>query len=390
MHVERIDSQAELQALQPDWERVWYDDPTNDPFASFDWFCNWWQHFGNRRRTALLYHRQALADEMQFDDLQPYVLVVRDVQEVVAIAPLVRGWSRWRRMPVRALSFAINAHSPRSGIAIACSRSRLVVSDALSQFLQHRGDWDVLLLDGVPERLGGLGALRQPLKMQASSSNHWSHGFLEFRGEWEAFFRSKTRHFRQRVTQPARALGEFGNVTYQCHQGQDDLGAGLDAFMAIDAASWKATDGESVALSVEIGAYYRSLMLRFGARGNACIWILRIAGRPAAGYLCLVHNRILYLIKTSYAMEFASARHAPSRVLLAHMIQTSWQAGLRGIDFVGRMDFVDRWASAALEFVPMVEFGTGAYGRLVRAVDHARHHFRARTTHVDSPAQPVS
>ena len=160
--------------------------------------------------------------------------------------------------------------------------------------------------------------------------------------------------------------------------------------MAIDAASWKATNGESIALSSEVGAYYRSLMLRFGASGSACIWVLRIAGQPAAGYLCLVHNRIVYLIKTSHAKEFASARHAPSRVLLSHMIETSWKAGLRGIDFVGRMEFVDRWASAALEFVPAVGFGRGAYGTLVRAIDHARHHFGAPTRNVDSPAHQVS
>ena len=375
MRVELISNAAELQDLRSDWNRVWRDDPASDPFASFEWFDTWWKHFGADRST-MLYHRRAEPDTISFDGLRRYVLVVRDAEETIAIAPFVRGRTRWRRLPVHGLSFAINSHSPRSGIAI--SRSRPAVLDALAEFLRRRRDWDLLLLDGLPDRdetgtsfharLAGVGC-------SLTFGPPWSHCRLECEGSWAQFLSGKTYQFRRFLRRPVEALAELGAITYHQYDDHDSACTGMEEYIAIDAESWKAMHGESMALESNASAYYRELIRRFSEIGKVQIWILRIDGRAVAGYVCLSHNRILSFIKTSHVASIASARYAPGRVLLAHIVEHNWNSGFRGMDFVSRSQLVEHWANASVAFRPAAVFGAGAYASLLHTVDGVRRRF---------------
>ena len=54
MKSEIICDLAGLHALRTEWDRLWSEDTTADIFGSFDWFLNWWTHFGKDEQPIAL------------------------------------------------------------------------------------------------------------------------------------------------------------------------------------------------------------------------------------------------------------------------------------------------------------------------------------------------
>src|SRR5690349_1917154 len=48
MHIERITSWSELEALQTQWNALAGD----IPFRSWDWLATWWKHYGSTNRNT--------------------------------------------------------------------------------------------------------------------------------------------------------------------------------------------------------------------------------------------------------------------------------------------------------------------------------------------------
>jgi len=291
----------------------------------------------------------------------------------MAIAPLllVRGW--WRRCPVRILAPPLNNHAPRSGFLTARAPRAAVM--AVVEYLARSRQWDMMLLDGIPGQSGLVPALSEAAVQRLRLGRQqppWSHAYLAIEGTWEQYLARQKRHFRKHLWQAERALTQMGTVTVERYDRPETVPIGMQVFMEIDSESWKAKEGESLALHPAVGAYYTDLAERFAQRQRCEIWTLKIAHEPTAAFLCLCDNRVLYTLKTSYKEKFASARYSPSIVLLARIVEEAWERKLSGIDFVGRMPFVERWTAAGREFDRLVAFRRHPYSDLVRLVDWTR------------------
>jgi hypothetical protein len=167
----------------------------------------------------------------------------------------------------------------------------------------------------------------------------------------------------------------------------DELEAGLAAFDHIEAGSWKAVGGETIAASDGRG-HYTELVRRFGQIGACHLWLLRIDAEPAAAFITIAMSGTVYLLKTSYQLRFASARHAPSRVLLSHLIEHYWRAGWQLLDCVGRMPFVERWSREVLPMRSWIGYGRGPLASTLYWIGRAKH---GTPTRADlAPSAPAS
>lgn len=347
--VEMVTDEAALERLRGEWERLWCEDEGADVFASYDWFANWWRHFGGRESGAALVARGPgglLAVPGQLHGLA--VCVARDGQgRAAAVLPLVRARGVYRGCRARLLATPINSHAPRTGLVLARD-ARASTIGALARHIAELRDHDVLLLDGLRGSGGRHEALVRALRAQGlvmGASGQWAHSCVRFEGAREGLLAQKSKHFRKHLGQTTRALEKLGALAVERHAGQEAVERGLPLFLAIDAASWKATDGESIAAHAPLREYYVALCRRFAALGRCEIWVLRVGGVPAAAFLCLAAKGTCHTLKTSFDAAFTSSRRSPSHVLIGEMIRQSWQPQRRGIDFVGRLAFVERWAN---------------------------------------------
>lgn len=373
MQVEVVERVHDLERLVPEWDGLWSEVPGMDIFSSAGWVSNWWMHFGRPGKSiALATHADGEPVELAGRVMSLFVLLVRERGVLIAVAPFMIVRSRWRRLPIRILALPINPHAPRSGIIVRHA-PQLVLVTMLRRLLSC-GSWDLLLIDGVPSRNAIVPRLHEAAAREGCAGRReppWSHGRLKIEGTWKDFLARKGGHFRKILRQKECALAELGPVTVERYETVDEVERGFGLYMEIERESWKASIGESLPFHPALGDYYRSLLLRFADRKQSRVWILRIGRDPVAGYLCLDDGRTVYTLKTSYKRTFASARYQPGVTLLAHIAQDAWHGGKEAIDFVGRLPFVDRWASEFQAFDQALLFKDSAYANAAWMVERS-------------------
>ena len=352
LRVDIIRDEAGLIASRADWKRLWHQDATADLFGSVDWVHNLFLHFGQAASEASL----ACAGE---DGLVPIpggpwslrVCIVRDDQQAAtAILPLVQIEGSMFGLRRRILSVPINFHAPRSGLI--ATRFDAPIAAALAEALMRCADWDVLILDGLPAANGRADLLAEALALRGAASVRqwqWPSAFLRVDGSFEDYLGGGARqHFRRSLVKSTNGIAKLGTIEFECHRGHEAAKTGFDLFLQVDAGSWKAKSGESIAQIPALAGYYRSLCERMAESLGIEIWIMRVGGAPAAAFLCPHDGRVHYTLKSSFHESFTSANRSPSLVLLAEIVRHAWHEGSRGIDFIGKVAFLDRWSNEDL------------------------------------------
>jgi CelD/BcsL family acetyltransferase involved in cellulose biosynthesis len=376
LDVERITTAEGLRKLEIPWGSLWSRDPRNTLFSSADWFAVWWAHFGGASRPAVLrFHESEEPRGISATGSSLELLQVRAGARPIAIAPFLRFRARWRGFPAVVVAPALNPQSLRSGCVVAPGAEAAL--HCLVDSLLDEVHWDLLAIDGSPVASPFLAALEAGLKrrgLRAARRVRWSHSVLRLQGSWDGYLQQRGRHFRKHLFQARRALERIGELKVERYTGRKAEEVGLSLFLEVDGESWKAeeAEGESIARHSQLRLFYEDLVRRLACRDHCEIWILRIGGTPAAGYLCLCDGHRFYTYKTSYKTRFASSsRHSPGFVLMASVIEAAWKRGVAYVDFVGRFPFVDRWANGQEEYQALLVFNRGVYPRWIQGWDVA-------------------
>ena len=164
------------------------------------------------------------------------------------------------------------------------------------------------------------------------------------------------------MRQSERALNKLGALTFERYDQPNTIRSGFQTFVEVDSESWKSTKGESITFHSNLEAFYLELVKRLASQNRSEIWTLKINEEPAASFICLRYRNVLYTLKTSYKQKYASARHSPGKVLLSQMIKEAWRAKLVGVDFVGKVPFVEHWASEDRGYDQLIIFRKRYYG----------------------------
>ncbi len=386
MDLELIETEEALRRLEPEWNHLWRQDPAAEIFTSFDWFLNWWEHFGRGTGAdALVVHDDGRPIGIRGRGARLQILCIRDKGRPIAIAPLIllRGW--WRRCPVRIMAAPVNNHAPRSGFLVPFSPE--VSLSMMSDYLANSTAWDILLLDGMPLRSGIVTSFGQEAHhrgLRKFGGPPMPNSYLALDGSWSDYLQRRSGTFRRSLHRTERALERLGKVGLTCYEDPSSVETGIKEFMEIDGESWKARGGESLSRHPKLGAYYGALVRRFARRNRCQVWVLKIGEEPASAFICLHDNRVLYTMKTSYKERFASNECSPGLALMARILQRVWQTGFVGVDFVGRTSFSERWASGTHDLGGLILYQKRFFPRLLGLLESLR-----RDTHTERPVLPA-
>jgi hypothetical protein len=103
---------------------------------------------------------------------------------------------------------------------------------------------------------------------------------------------------------------------------------------ALDALiGWKTEQFESVAAAFADDDRHRAFIEHLRANGTAQVAALRAGNRVVAAHLGLLHDERFYSWMTAYASD--AHRYGPGRMLLHHLLETSWERGDDEFDFLG-------------------------------------------------------
>src|ERR1700761_8853510 len=97
--VETVSDYRAFLDLEPAWDELVEEAGIDHPFLEHSWVRTWWECFGAGSRL--------------------HILVVKEGDDIVAIAPLISTAVRMFGLSVRRLGFFYNAHVPRADFLIA-------------------------------------------------------------------------------------------------------------------------------------------------------------------------------------------------------------------------------------------------------------------------------
>jgi CelD/BcsL family acetyltransferase involved in cellulose biosynthesis len=306
---------SDLAAVEDDWREL--AGRGRNVFATWDWADAWWRHFGRGRELRVRHEAGS------------YVL------------PLYLE----RQGPFRLLRFIGSGHSDEVGPIGDASL-------ASAAFAEERG-FHLFLGDemapGWAEPLG------------ARVVERTSSPVIELSGSWDDYLGARSSNFRGQVRSAERRLE---NAAYRLATGET-LGADLDTLFGLHRARWPGSHWFA-----DAEAFHRSFAAIALERGWLRLWILELAGKPAAAWLGYRFNGVESYYQAG--RDPALQRERVGFVLLAHTIREAIQDGMSEYRLLrGDESFKYRFATSDPGLETLAR-PNGALGRLALALRAVR------------------
>ena len=300
MHI-TVGEASDTVDIADEWEAL-ADRAGTTPFNRPGWIDAWWRAFGNGRLR---------------------VIHARENGLLAAVLPMyeLRG----------TLRSPTNPHTPEFDIvATDEGPARAVIAEVMGR-KPRRAEISFVPAGGRAARL--IGELAPAHRHRMHTSVVLASPYIELEGSWETFEATLARELRANLRRRLRNLNRAGSVSFDVHDGREDLDRLLQEGFRVEAAGWKGRAGTAIASSDETRRFYTAMATWAAARGWLRLAYLRVDGEAIAFDLCLEDGSSHYLVKTGYDPSWG--RYSPGSLLRRHMVKGAFDRGLRFYEFLG-------------------------------------------------------
>jgi CelD/BcsL family acetyltransferase involved in cellulose biosynthesis len=300
-----IEDPGDLGRLQREWDALLGACTAMTPFLGWGWLGSWWRHLA---KSASL-----------------HVIVVRDGDQLIALAPLMLSRRGLRHAPV--LEF-------------------LGIAGAGSDYL------DVIVRDGHEQAaLGALASavdsLQLPLYLdhlppspvaahlqQALASRGWTAvdstpdvcPFVTLSGHsWDSYLATLGAAHRANVRRRLRALSAGFDVRFSAVQTDRDRQAALTALIAFNTRRWAERGGSSAFASPALRAFHEDATHAALADGSLRLYMLDLNGVTAAVMYGFSRQQRFYFYQHGFSEEYST--FSVGLVLMALTIKAAIEEG---------------------------------------------------------------
>lgn len=318
LSVEAITDFRSFEALEPVWNRLLQESRINNPFLSHEWLHTWWESFGENKELC--------------------VLMVKDGDEVLGLAPLMLSRRRFYGLPLRCLGFVYNSHTPRCDFIVA--RRADEVCRAIWNYIRAQKDrWRVLELCQLPAGSPALEKFSGLAPADGFSTELWpsSHSpYLSLEGSWDSYFAGLDRKHRQNLRRRLKRLQEAGQVAVELVSSGAEIECAFEDALRLEGSGWKEEAGTAIGSRPELRRFYSLLAERMSQRGWLRLYFLTVNGRRVAFGYFLWHQKKIYLLKQGYDRNFSS--YSPFNLLCSLILEEAFAGGIEEFDFLGESE----------------------------------------------------
>ena len=167
------------------------------------------------------------------------------------------------------------------------------------------------------------------------------HGFDEYWQRRGSNLRQNMRKQRNRLDKEGR------RVELRMLRTPEEMPSAIAAYAELEGKGWKTSTGTAVAPGNTQHHFYEDLFRAYAARGEALVLQFLIDGRAVASDLCLLRNRELIILKTTY--DEAESKLSPALLMRVEALPqlTAGNQPL-AVEFYGpMMDWHTKWSDEA-------------------------------------------
>lgn len=153
-------------------------------------------------------------------------------------------------------------------------------------------------------------------------------GVIDIKGDWESYWKSRSKNLRKQMNSAWKDLGELGHVRFERHFDiacPERLNRLMDEAIGIEHGSWKGDSGTSIRSRPEIEEFYRNIGRELNRRGMFELQFLRAGDIAVAFEWGYRVNGTYHSHKIGYRREYAE--FSPGQLLLFAQLQEFFSAG---------------------------------------------------------------
>ena len=295
--VETITGVDEFNALRRDWNGLLNEHSRYRPYLEHEWFELWLNYFmdGNRLR----------------------ILVVKEEDQIKAIAPLVEKITKFKGIPIKKIDLIGNIASPARRFLLAEPEEEKKILHAIFGSLRGCRDWSLLELHSLPMEDVNLGVLREVVRENNLAFDeffcfgNWYLHEINYSGD--EYLKGRTSNIAKNIKRYRRKLQELGELRFELVKNESDekIDRYMDQFYQVFKGSWKDWEVHP--------SFHRSLAKISRTKGWLRLGFLLLGEIPIATQLWLVCNRTAYIVRLAY--DEAYRKMIPGVILTAEMIK---------------------------------------------------------------------
>lgn len=290
-----------LDPLLPGWEELFRQDRDATPFSSPGWARAWWPHWSAGSRA--------------------WVVTVRDHDRLVGLAPLVAA----RRGPFRVLT---ELGRPPGNywelLAIPAQRVEAAAA-AAAEIRAHAGEWDALLLGGMPAGSVFEGALRAA-GLRVRSRRPTPYPGIVLPGSFDEYLAGLPRTRRKDLRRHMRRL-EDGRVALRDVTDAGELSDAIGRWQAIRVRWWESRekDMDPEHATTRFRDFVADVVAELVPLGMAQVWEFRHDGEVVGVEVNLMDDDRFYSWMGAY--DPAVAGLGLGKLAIGESIRASIEAG---------------------------------------------------------------
>ena len=272
--IEIITEYNKLESIQKSWNELLKKSTTTAPYMTYEWFKTAWEYLDS--------------------DKELHIILVKDGEEIIAIAPFLNSRKKFLGISFNKLCFVRSANTPFQDFILTTKKQEAIT--AILNYLNEKSrQWNMIELDEMRTDSITAELLRNTYQScslfyyEKFKHNSW---YLPIEQTWEqglAKLKSKTRkEFKRKLNR----LGHLGELRLEVITDLEQINAHLKIFFDFHEKTWKGKEKNPE-------FYYRITEI-FSRENNLILYTLLLNNKPIAYLYTIKINKILYGLKTTY------------------------------------------------------------------------------------------
>lgn len=352
LSVERINSLEAMQPLEDEWNWLIEKNDIENIFSTFDYTYVWWKHYGSANNLLL-------------------ILVARDGNRMVGIAPLMTSVIKWFGFHVRKVAF-LAPPDGSSDFIVEQNREE----ECIRLFMKHilvRSQCHFIELLSIPvesKTITILKKITQETRLPFHTEVRLGSSFLPIEGSWDTFLGGKSRKFRQTCHRNLNRLKKLGQYRVVRITESNDVSSLIKLGLEIERTRWKNGRRTQFYSKKENVEFWSEIAERCNKRGWLDFSYLELNNMPIAYIMNIKYRNKVYGFSTSYNENFAAA--SPGSALFYFVIEQLFSENnrVKELDFATHKvpPYIQRWTNKRNRLVTMTLYNTDPLSRIISKV----------------------
>ncbi|HEX8889979.1 MAG TPA: GNAT family N-acetyltransferase [Pyrinomonadaceae bacterium] len=321
--VEKVLTREGFSGLASVWNPLLRESASDTLFLTHEWLSVWWEVFGGKREL--------------------YILLVRDGEELIGIAPLLRKEVRhYGLLPFRRLEFLASGEDQADEVCseyldfiLRRGRELEALEHVFRTLRANSAEWDELLLTNVSADSTNLALLEKICEaagINSSVLHKQNSSYLTLDTDFESYLARLGKKFQSNLRRERRVAEKHGGHL-RIIDSIDGFEENFETLISLHQACWTERGEPGVFASERFTRFHKAVAPVILRNGWLRLYVYLLGDEAVSALYAFAYNQKLFYYQSGFAGRRAPL-YSPGTLIQSHAIEDAVKSGFREFDFL--------------------------------------------------------